>query len=203
MFALAIAALSSLGTYWYMSSQVAQSNMQQTYQPAQTVKPSVAVTQPSISASQAISQDVTANWKIYTNIDGRYLLKYPSNFTLHVNESRVSETAKYAPAKNHIELNSPTAGAIPFITVDYQTNTDPLDQFITNKSSCTAITPTKGSEVLLSGITGKLYENTPCGVAGDTEVFIVNNGIGYIITFQGNVEKSFINEFLSSISFIK
>lgn len=71
-FALLIAVLSSVGTYWYLSKQLApQQTQQQVYQLAPTVAPS-------ISVSPTISQDETANWKEF-NKSG-ITFKYPSSW---------------------------------------------------------------------------------------------------------------------------
>ncbi len=70
-FASVVVILSSLGTYWYISNQVSQQNMQQTYQPSPTVESTV-------SASPTTTLDETANWKTYNNKDLGISFKYPA-----------------------------------------------------------------------------------------------------------------------------
>lgn len=74
-FAILIAVLSSLGTYWYISNQMTQQANQQIYQPAPSINPQESV-------SPQATQDETANWKTFKAKMEDFTLKYPATWRI-------------------------------------------------------------------------------------------------------------------------
>lgn len=107
-FALLIAVLSSLGTYWYMSRQISQQTQQQAYQSAPTVEPTT-------SLLPTVTQDETANWKIFEN--DKFKIKYPPDWEVKITPL----IGNMAPAF------TPKGSDYPVLDVGYTT----LQDFIT------------------------------------------------------------------------
>lgn len=144
--------------------------------------------------------DPTADWKTYTG--NGFSFKYPTNFELHDEESHVFGTDnKYTPTKNHVELNSPTAGVIPFITIDYSPTKLSLPEFIDAKSTCVEISSKTLSATKVDNTEGAFLQNTRCDVAGTSEVYVIKDGVGYKIVFQGDSNELFFNRFLNNFKF--
>lgn len=146
-------------------------------------------------------------WKTYTNTEGKYSFQYPSNFELHINERYIFESDhKYHPAKNTIELDPPLTGSSSTIFIEHTFFQMPisLDDYIKNNANCTKILETKGQDVVVNKLHGKLFVNMPCGVSGETRLFIINNNIGYNITIDDTYDtynEAFLKQFLSRFIF--
>lgn len=166
-------------------------------------------TQPTISQpSPSPTPDETANWKTYTNNDGKYSIKYPIDFSLHINEIHVGDANEYQSAKDIVELDSPSAGVIPFILISHKQIAEnmSLASYIDQSTGCGEIKGSDGNAITIDGRDAKLYENTRCGRAGSTtEAYVKNGTIFYQIVFQdaGNLDKRFVTNFLTLVKFLK
>jgi len=116
IFALAIAVLSSLGTYWYISSKTIQPNLQQTYQVVPTV-------QPTVSVSQTNSKVGIANWKTYVNNQLNFSLAYPSNFEIN------DRSVQFPPLNVGIGTSEPNSG---YILIQADKSQESLAEYINN-----------------------------------------------------------------------
>ena len=136
----------------------------------------------------------TANWKTYTSTSGEYLIRYPSDFTLHINEAHVFETNTYKPTPDHLELNSDKVSMIPYITISSFPNTGNFQDFI-NKEI--------GSDQSLSHKTTAIdvYENIPSAAGTLTEAFSQHDNKFYVITIENTADKAFPDMFLSTFKF--
>ncbi len=156
-------------------------------------------TAPTVPPPDEPKYDPTTDWQTYTG--NGFSFKYPTDFEIHVNEAHIFETTDYEPVKNHIELNSPSATAIPFITINYTLNTSDLSRFIDSVSQCVDVNSKKGGEISIGNVSGKVFANTRCGVSETTEIHFVKNNVGYVVGFNGELDQNFLNQFLSAFKF--
>jgi hypothetical protein len=130
-----------------------------------------------LSTFRLLDQDQTTdttNWITYISNTGKYSIKYPSTQTLTENQiSSVDGVKRFA--KNTIELlpNGPT---ISFTTAK---KNQLLNDYLNENSSCINITPEKGKPIIIDGKQGLIFEDTPCGPWGYTEIYLLHNNTAY------------------------
>ena len=134
------------------------------------------------AARQLNGQDM----RTYTSTDGRFKIRFPSNFTLHVNEVSVAGSDVFHPVSNIVELDVP-GHPRPSILIEYMFNVQPqsMSDFIENSSECDEITGQPGEQVVVSGMQGRVFRNINCNSSGETRIYLLNGDTGYIILLQG------------------
>lgn len=85
-FALVVTVLSSLGTYWYMSKQLAsQQSPEESNQPTPIIEQT-------INVSPTVTKDETADWKAYTTKQEPLIsFKYPTDNGWQVFDNKIAE----------------------------------------------------------------------------------------------------------------
>lgn len=136
---------------------------------------------PSPTAIPKKTQVDITTWKTYINNKGNYSLKYPPNLTLLENQA-ASVDGVILKAKDAIEL-LPTGLRIKFETIE---KNQTLNDYLIKNAWCLDITPEKGKSFILDGKQGLIFESTPCGPWGTTEIDVLNKGIIYIIEIENN-----------------
>lgn len=151
-----------------------------------------------------------SQWKTYTSDDGKFSMKYPTNFVLRANQAVAGFTDSsaskftYKASPGTILLDVDDSGVAQFMRIKYEklTASTTLEAYIEKNSTCTDVTPNGGSTLLVDGINTKLFE-TGCGQAGETDVYFLNGNIAYTIIMNGsNYDTNFLKSFLSNIKFL-
>jgi len=148
----------------------------------------------------------STTWKTYTSLQGRYSLKYPTSYKLLENKDR-SWDGTEEQRENTAALYSDTAGDPPIRIVFEKVGSNlSLNELVDQKSWCVSITPDKGIKYEISDRPGLIFENNGCGVAGSTDLYVLNNSIFYHIDVRGGTwevkEKFRFNQILSTFKFL-
>lgn len=129
----------------------------------------------------------TSNWKTYTNDVGGYLIKYPKDYELNpgkkysvdgVSIDDPSITSILSPDFPKVKSNFQ-------LTISYNaTKETNVRNYIDKNSWCDSITPDSGKQYLLGGAAGLIYEETPCGPWGSTDIYVIKNGYIYHVEIE-------------------
>lgn len=147
------------------------------------------------TATPTPTPNPTASWKTYVNTEGDYSIKYPSDFTLHVNEAHVFETNTYKPTANHLELDSDKSGVIPYITISFSGSSSATFQDFINQQVGSDQSPSYKTTTI------DVYDNIPSAAGTQTAAFSQHNNKFYVITIENTADKTFPNMFLSTFKF--
>ena len=156
----------------------------------------------SSSVETQVLEDETANWKTYTSQEGKYSVKYPDSVKIYVNEKMSVDGVK-VPVKDTIALVS---DELPHLKTNYQLSINHkiaseanLKDFVDKNSLCAEIQSGKAKTFILNGQQASIFENTPCGPYGMTAIYVLHNGVGYIIEIETQASYSAISKFTDQI----
>ena len=173
------------------------------------------VTQPSLFPSPTLPElsISTANWKRYSNQAGLFSFMYPDSYSLHENELRAFEGG-FEPAPNTVELEAvntiPQPAYLPYdirIVFEKVQGGTSLNEYVDKKSTCLQITAKEGKQYMIAGSSsGMIFENTGCGAAGSTVIYLMHADMVYKVVVSDYVdanERKFLDQFLLTFQFTK
>jgi hypothetical protein len=138
------------------------------------------------------SIDPAAGWKTYTNSQGEYLIKYPTDYQIIT-----------APGATGINIVNSTTEF--HLIIAYENTTLNLNDYVNQKSMCTSINSGSGVPYKLDSENSLRFEKTPCGQSGSTDIYAVHNGIAYHLTMltqpSYNTFLPILNQVLSTFKF--
>jgi hypothetical protein len=165
--------------------------------------------QPTSSPTPAATADPTANWKTYTDSNGKYSFKYPQDYKINENKTVSGVDGVSSPAPNTVQIISSVVESTNgnfSITIMHKDTSSDLQAFVSANSSCTSVTPASGTAYKIDSINGLIFKNTPCGPNGSTLLYFVNNKIGYVITIESTIDDNttelYSNQILSTFKFM-
>lgn len=141
------------------------------YQQGIMINPPVSYVQ-KISPTPTMIPIDTSSWKTYTNNTAGYVIKYPAEYKLQ-------EGISYTGVDGVSAKNPNTTSIINDLqmTISYkETREVTVNNYIKNNSQCSSIKADDGKPYLIGGVNGLIYEQTPCGVGGTTEIYVINKG---------------------------
>lgn len=156
------------------------------------------------STTQVTHTTVTPaeTWKVYSSQQGKFLIKYPSNYSL---------TGSPGANPESIQIISPLISELHtnfLLTIQYKyiATGEPLSQLIQQNTICSA---TSGENGYMTTINGKqparIYVNTPCGQYNSTVIYTVNNSFLYILTINSKAHfsdvKPYSDQLLATLQF--
>jgi hypothetical protein len=145
--------------------------------------------------------DSTKDWTTYSSPEGKFTIKYPSNYLLTDNSA---STASIRLLSNVIPaLNTNFRMTIQFKQVP---GAPSLEQLIEQNNACTQITPQNGTPSTINGEEkAQIFIDTPCGQYISTVIYTMNNNIFYTITVETDAKfldvKPYADAILATLKF--
>lgn len=140
----------------------------------------------------------------YKCTDGKYALRFPLHYSLHVERVKVQGRNQYHPVKNIVELDVPGKPK-PYLLLSYTKNlqSQPIDEFIANSSECDEITDGVGEKISVAGLDGRIFRNVSCNSGGETRVYAMKGNIGYNFVFKGKtIDENILSEVINNFSLL-
>ena len=136
------------------------------------------------------AQADTSNWLSFSSNNGKFIFKYPQGYKINENIV-IGVDGVSVPTPNTVQALSPviegTNGNIS-TTITYKNTPSDLPTFITSNTSCSSVVPAKGVTYLIGATNGLIFKNTPCGSRSATYVYVVHDGVGYIVTIESTID---------------
>lgn len=154
----------------------------------------------------------TANWKTYTNTDGKYLIKYPSDYLLEETDS-IKTPEKFPVGKKQVAIKS-SAQVVNFIIyINYYPILDlsQTNEAMQQVSGCDSENVReikngpKGRDFIIGDQTAILYEDSLCAQFTAANFYSSHNDRVYSIsvasTEKYGLHKTIVDQILSTFKF--
>lgn len=164
------------------------------------------------SAETANPDSIGANWKAYTNTDGKYSIKYPPSYSLEETDS-IKTPEKFPAGKKQIAIK-PSDQKLNFIIyVDYYPVPDSsqTNEVIQQVSGCDSVKAQKinhapkGQDFIIDNQKAIMYEDSLCAQFTAANFYISHNDRVYSISVVSTEKyiqhQTRVNQILSTFKF--